>query len=109
MNIEPFSDAQTVKSGRKIGDGNFDFAHGEPESLRRKAVCRAYKRHRARNHSRGLKKVTPGMIDVFPMRAAHREYGRCIWNCGLVRMRRSQTLPQPFRAGDDFDEEVGKN
>ena len=83
MNIAQLSDAQTVESGRKIGDGNFDFAHVETKSLRHKTVRRAHKRHRARNHSRGLKKVTPGMIDVFRMRAAYRECGRCSEPTGL--------------------------
>ena len=65
MKIAQLRDAQAVQSGRKIGDGNFDFAHGKPEALRNETVSRAYERHRAGNHPCGLKKVTPGMVDFF--------------------------------------------
>ncbi len=73
MNIAQLRDPHAVERRRKIRDGNFDFAHLEVESLGHKSVGHAHERNCAGEYSRGLKKVTPGMINVFGMACASRE------------------------------------
>jgi hypothetical protein len=108
VNVADLRNTQAIQRRRKIGDGNFHFAHREAEALGCKAVHRAHKRRRARNHSCGLKKVAPGMIDVFRANPGSREHGRGRRG-QLFSSRRAQALPQPLRAGNKLDEQVGKN
>ncbi len=103
VNIAELSDAHPVERGRKIGDWNFDFTHGKLKPLGHKSVGGAYERHRARDNSSSLEKISARVIDVF-FRCAdagggqdwarrHRAPALAIFSSGP-----SRTLPQPLKA-----------
>src|SRR5665213_412272 len=109
MDIAQLRDTQPVKSVRKVGNGDFQLAHGEVKSSLNKTVGSAHKWYSASNHSRGLEEISAGMIDALLGSAAHCGSWTRSGTSGFIRRGTTPKSPHPICACDEFNEQVGNN